>query len=65
MKLVPELQELQDEIESWTEWANQKVMQAVYRHSEDRSELKALRLEKKEADQVESQKEKQILGRTP
>ncbi|KAB1226528.1 putative E3 ubiquitin-protein ligase RF4 [Morella rubra] len=37
-------------------------MQAVHRHSENRSELKTLKLEKKEADQVESQKEKQILG---
>lgn len=59
LKLVPRLQELQDELQGWTEWANQKVMLAAHRLGKDQRELKALRLEKEEADQYK--KEKQIL----
>ena len=59
LKLVPRLQELQDELQGWTEWANEKVMHAAHRLGKDQRELKALRLEKEEADQYK--KEKQIL----
>lgn len=59
LKLVPRLQELQDELQCWTEWANQKVMQAARRLGKDQAELKALRLEKEEAE--EKKKEKKIL----
>ncbi|XP_075641258.1 putative E3 ubiquitin-protein ligase RF298 [Castanea sativa] len=59
LKLVRRLQELQDELQCWTEWANQKVMQAARRLGKDQAELKALRLEKEEAE--EKKKEKKIL----
>jgi hypothetical protein len=59
LKLVPRLQELQDELQGWTEWANEKVMQAARRLGKDQAELKALRQEKEEAEQYK--KEKQTL----
>ncbi|XP_044503846.1 putative E3 ubiquitin-protein ligase RF298 [Mangifera indica] len=59
LKLVPRVQELENELDSWTEWANQKVMQAARRLSKDQAELKALRLEKQEAEQCK--REKQML----
>ncbi|KAJ0110350.1 hypothetical protein Patl1_01144 [Pistacia atlantica] len=59
LKLVPRVQELENELNSWTEWANQKVMQAARRLSKDQPELKSLRQEKQEAEQ--SKKEKQML----
>ncbi|KAL6214765.1 hypothetical protein ACLB2K_014197 [Fragaria x ananassa] len=59
LKLVPQLQKLQNELESWTEWANEKVMQVSRRLGKERPELKALRQEKEEAGKFE--KEKQML----
>jgi hypothetical protein len=59
LKLVPRLQELQDELQGWTDWANEKVMHAAHRLGKDQRELKALRLGKEEAGQYK--KEKQIL----
>ncbi|XP_021281192.1 putative E3 ubiquitin-protein ligase RF298 [Herrania umbratica] len=59
LKLVPRVQELQNELHSWTQWTNQKVMQAARRLSKEQPELKALRQEKEEAEQL--QKEKQTM----
>ncbi|XWS31631.1 hypothetical protein CRYUN_Cryun23aG0093000 [Craigia yunnanensis] len=59
LNLVPKLQELQNELHSWTQWTNQKVMQAVHRLSKDLAELKSLRQEKEEAEQLK--REKQIM----
>lgn len=59
LKLVPRLQKLQNELQSWTEWANEKVMQVSRRLGKERPELKALRQEKEEAEKFE--KEKQML----
>ncbi|XVF72492.1 hypothetical protein PTKIN_Ptkin12aG0125500 [Pterospermum kingtungense] len=56
LKLVPKLQELQNDLHSWTEWANQKVMQAARRLSKDQAELKSLRQEKEEAEQLKREK---------
>ncbi|KAG8663439.1 hypothetical protein MANES_01G211400v8 [Manihot esculenta] len=53
LKLVPQVQELQNELQSWTDWANQKVRQATHRLSKDKPELKALRLEKEEKKTLE------------
>lgn len=53
LKLVPRVQELQNELQSWTDWANQKVRQATHRLSKDKPELKALRLEKEEKKTLE------------
>ncbi|KAG6647693.1 putative E3 ubiquitin-protein ligase RF298 [Carya illinoinensis] len=57
LKLVPRLQELQDELQGWTEWANQKVMQAAHRLCKDQPQLKALRLEKGEAERNKIEKQ--------
>ncbi|XP_048441469.1 putative E3 ubiquitin-protein ligase RF298 isoform X2 [Pyrus x bretschneideri] len=59
LKLVPRLEELQNEIESWTNWANEKIMQVSRRLSKERPELKILRQEKAEAEKFK--KEKQML----
>ncbi|KAL0388734.1 UNVERIFIED_CONTAM: putative E3 ubiquitin-protein ligase [Sesamum radiatum] len=59
MKLVPRVRELQNQLQEWTEWANQKVMQAARRLSKDKAELKTLRQEKEEVERLK--KEKQTL----
>ncbi|KAL2534558.1 putative E3 ubiquitin-protein ligase [Abeliophyllum distichum] len=59
MKLVPRTRELQNQLQEWTEWANQKIMQATRRLSKDRAELKTLRKEKEEVERLK--KEKQTL----
>ncbi|XVE77728.1 hypothetical protein DITRI_Ditri13aG0085900 [Diplodiscus trichospermus] len=52
LKLVPRLQQLQNELHGWTQWANQKVMEVARRLSRDQAELKSLRREKEEAEQL-------------
>lgn len=59
LKLVPRVRELQNQMQEWTEWANQKVMQAARRLSKDKEELKTLRQEKEEVERLK--KEKQTL----
>lgn len=59
LKLVPRMRELQNQLQEWTEWANQKVMQAARRLSKDKAELKTLRQEKEEVERLN--KEKQTL----
>ncbi|XP_024019601.1 putative E3 ubiquitin-protein ligase RF298 isoform X2 [Morus notabilis] len=59
LKLVPRIKELQNQMQEWTEWANQKVMQAARRLSKDKEELKTLRQEKEEVKRLK--KEKQTL----
>lgn len=59
VKLVPRVRELHNQLQEWTEWANQKVMQAARRLSKDKAELKTLRQEKEEVERLK--KEKQIL----
>ncbi|XVE73203.1 hypothetical protein DITRI_Ditri11bG0098400 [Diplodiscus trichospermus] len=56
LNLVPKFQELQNELHSWTQWTNQKVMQAARRLSKDQAELKCLRHEKEEAEQFKREK---------
>ncbi|XP_048440386.1 putative E3 ubiquitin-protein ligase RF298 isoform X1 [Pyrus x bretschneideri] len=59
LKLVPRARDLQSQLQEWTEWANQKVMQAARRLSKDKAELKSLRQEKEEVERLK--KEKQTL----
>ncbi|KAL8515446.1 hypothetical protein ACS0TY_014224 [Phlomoides rotata] len=59
MKLVPRVREMQNQLQEWTEWANQKVMQAARRLGKDKAELKTLRQEKDEVERLK--KEKQTL----
>ncbi|KAL6271716.1 hypothetical protein ACE6H2_028627 [Prunus campanulata] len=56
LKLVPRLEELQNELQGWTKWANEKVMQVSRRLSKERPELKTLRQEKEEAEQFKKEK---------
>ncbi|XP_076923188.1 putative E3 ubiquitin-protein ligase RF298 [Bidens hawaiensis] len=58
-KLVPRVHDLQNQLQLWTEWANQKVMQAARRLGKDKAELKTLRQEKQEVERLK--KEKQAL----
>ncbi|KAK2995564.1 hypothetical protein RJ640_014961 [Escallonia rubra] len=56
LKLVPRLRELQNQLQEWTEWANQKVMQAARRLGKDKAELKTLRQEKEEVERLKKEK---------
>lgn len=56
LKLVPRVTELQSQLQEWTEWANQKVMQAARRLSKDKAELKTLLLEKEEVERLKKEK---------
>lgn len=56
LKLVPRLQELQNELHGWTEWANQKVMQVAHRLTKNLPELKILRQEKEDVEQYNRDK---------
>lgn len=57
--LTPHMKTLQKELQRWTDWANEKVMQAARRLGKDQAELKMLRQEKEDAER--SQKETQML----
>ncbi|OIT39512.1 PREDICTED: putative E3 ubiquitin-protein ligase RF298 isoform X1 [Nicotiana attenuata] len=57
LKLVPRVRELQGQLQEWTEWANQKVMQAARRLSKDKAELKTLRQEREEVDRLKKEKQ--------
>ncbi|KAE8732519.1 Ribosomal protein S7e family protein [Hibiscus syriacus] len=56
LKLVPSLEELQNELHSWSQWASQKVKQAVCRLNKDQDEIKSLRQEMEEAEQLKRKK---------
>ncbi|XVF66330.1 hypothetical protein PTKIN_Ptkin10aG0026800 [Pterospermum kingtungense] len=56
LKLVPRVRELQNQLQEWTEWANQKVMQAARRLSKDKAELKTLRQEREEVERLKKEK---------
>ncbi|GMJ02019.1 hypothetical protein like AT4G03000 [Hibiscus trionum] len=56
LKLVLRVQELQNQLQEWTEWTNQKVMQAARRLSKDKAELKTLRQEKEEVERLKKEK---------
>ncbi|XP_027364086.1 putative E3 ubiquitin-protein ligase RF298 isoform X2 [Abrus precatorius] len=57
LKLVPRVRELRNQLQEWTEWANQKVMQAARRLSKDKAELKTLRQEKDEVERLKKEKQ--------
>ncbi|KAE9599023.1 hypothetical protein Lal_00044163 [Lupinus albus] len=52
MKLIPKVQELQDQIKKWTEWGNQKIMQAAHQLSQDNTLRKTLKKELDENEQL-------------
>ncbi|KAJ1427245.1 Zinc finger, RING-type [Sesbania bispinosa] len=57
LKLVPKVRELKNQLQEWTEWANQKVMQAARRLSKDKAELQTLRQEKEEVERLKKEKQ--------
>ncbi|CAL0307248.1 unnamed protein product [Lupinus luteus] len=56
LKLVAKVRELQNQLQEWNEWVNQKVMQAARRLSKDKAELKTLRQEKEEIERLKTEK---------
>ncbi|XP_073105676.1 putative E3 ubiquitin-protein ligase RF298 [Elaeis guineensis] len=59
VKVVSRLRELQAQLQDWTDWAQQKVMQAAHRLSKDKLELQNLRQERE--DVIRLQKERRNL----
>ncbi|XP_071705375.1 putative E3 ubiquitin-protein ligase RF298 [Rutidosis leptorrhynchoides] len=55
-KFTPRVDELKNQLQQWTEWANQKVMQAARRLGKDKTELKILRQEKEEVERLKKEK---------
>jgi chromosome segregation ATPase len=64
LKLVSRAQELQDEVQSWNDWANKKVMQAADKLRRLQAESKSLKKEaevyRKERKALEENAEKRI-----
>ncbi|KAI7737866.1 hypothetical protein M8C21_000961 [Ambrosia artemisiifolia] len=56
-KLAPRVHDLQNQLQMWTEWANQKVMQAARRLGKEKAELKTLRQEKEEVERLKREKQ--------
>ncbi|KAH0633937.1 putative E3 ubiquitin-protein ligase RF298 [Solanum tuberosum] len=56
------LKTLQKELQGWSDWANEKVMQATRRLGKNQAELKMMRQEKEDAEKVHQ--EKQMLEET-
>lgn len=57
LKLVPKVREMQNQLQEWTEWANQKIMQAARRLGKDKAELKMLKQEKEEVEMLKREKQ--------
>ncbi|XP_047310155.1 putative E3 ubiquitin-protein ligase RF298 [Impatiens glandulifera] len=55
LKLVPKVRELQNQLQEWTEWANQKVMQVTRRLSKDKAEIKTLRQDREEVERIKKE----------
>ncbi|CAI9781149.1 unnamed protein product [Fraxinus pennsylvanica] len=55
--LVPHKQVLEKELRGWTDWANEKVMQAARRLGKDQVELKTLRKDKEEMEKFKKEKQ--------
>ncbi|MQL73797.1 hypothetical protein Taro_006154 [Colocasia esculenta] len=49
LKLVPRVRDLQARLQEWSEWAQQKIMQATRRLGKDKADLQSLRQEKEDA----------------
>ncbi|WOL15723.1 hypothetical protein Cni_G24504 [Canna indica] len=54
--LVPLMHELQAQLQDWTDWAQQKVMQAARRLSKEKAELQSLRQEKEEVARLQKER---------
>ncbi|RDY11402.1 putative E3 ubiquitin-protein ligase RF298, partial [Mucuna pruriens] len=56
LKLISRVQELQDELQGWSNWTNQKVMQVTNRLGKLQVEFKTLRKEKQDAELLKKDK---------
>lgn len=56
LKFISRVQELQDELQGWNNWTNQKVMQVTNRLGKLQGEFKTLRKEKQDADLLKKDK---------
>lgn len=56
-------QQLQQELQGWTDWTNVKIRQAAQKLSKDKAELKMLRKEKQETDNFEAVMEEKVVKR--
>lgn len=56
LKLISRVQELQDELQGWNNWTNQKVMQVTNRLGKLQVEFKTLRKEKQDAELLKKDK---------
>uniref|UniRef100_A0A3Q7I6W2 RING-type domain-containing protein n=1 Tax=Solanum lycopersicum TaxID=4081 RepID=A0A3Q7I6W2_SOLLC len=54
--LTSHLKTLQEELQRWSDWANEKVMQATRRLGKDQADLKRMRQEKEDAENVHQEK---------
>ncbi|XP_027363090.1 putative E3 ubiquitin-protein ligase RF298 [Abrus precatorius] len=59
LKLISRVQELQDDLQSWNKWTNQKVMQVTDKLSKLQVEFKTLNKEKQDVEMLK--KDKKIL----
>ncbi|XP_074574583.1 putative E3 ubiquitin-protein ligase RF298 [Curcuma longa] len=57
LKLVSHVEELKSQLHDWTEWAQEKVMQAARRLNKEKVELQILRREKDEAARLLKERE--------
>ncbi|KAG8370692.1 hypothetical protein BUALT_Bualt13G0009800 [Buddleja alternifolia] len=57
LMLIRHKEVLEKELQSWTDWANEKVMQAARRLGKDKGELKMLRQEKEEIEKLKKDKQ--------
>ncbi|KZV43102.1 hypothetical protein F511_04494 [Dorcoceras hygrometricum] len=55
--LAPHKRALERELQGWTHWANDKVMQAARRLGSDQGELKLLRQEKEETEKLNKERQ--------
>lgn len=55
-KLESRVQELQSQLNGWTEWTQKRVMQAAHRLSKDKAELHTLRQENEEVSRLYQEK---------
>lgn len=56
-KLIPRAKELEGQLQEWSDWAQQKVMQAARRLAKDKPELQSLRQEKDEVARLKKEKQ--------
>lgn len=57
LRLASHMKALQREVQVWSDWANEKVMQATRKLSKDQAELKMLKQEKEDSEKLKKDKQ--------